>query len=227
MSQEQRLRKRIADAEASYERLRVRHDKLRFARELETRAEEQLRMDAVLERASSDMDAAERELSALEDKLAALLGPASAPVRARPFDIAFSHVPDDDGLLGELLVHIDPLVRSGVTVWPERESLSAPDAGSAPREVIESARILVLMASPAYLAAREIREVHLPIAMRRAGAESALVIPLILRACDWRSAAFHALSPLPQTGVPVVAAADRDPVWVEIAQALRVVTRSQ
>lgn len=63
-------------------------------------------------------------------------------------------------------------------------------------------------------------------ALKRHEAGEAIVIPVILRACDWHHAPFGKLLASPRDGKPVTQWPDRDEAFLQVAQAVRKVAET-
>jgi hypothetical protein len=61
--------------------------------------------------------------------------------------------------------------------------------------------------------------------MERHESGDAIVIPVILRACDWHHAPFGKLNATPPDGKPISQAADQDQAFLEVAKAIREATK--
>ncbi len=58
-------------------------------------------------------------------------------------------------------------------------------------------------------------------AIERHDAGEAVVIPIILSACDWHGAPFSKLRALPKDARPIKKWNDRDEAWLDVVQGLR------
>ncbi len=64
-------------------------------------------------------------------------------------------------------------------------------------------------------------------ALQRMDRKEATIVPIVLRACDWKSTALGSLQPLPQPdGVPVSDPLN-DPVWLDVVTALSVTVKKR
>ncbi|HSN97811.1 MAG TPA: TIR domain-containing protein, partial [Candidatus Nanopelagicales bacterium] len=85
---------------------------------------------------------------------------------------------------------------------------------------LESARLILLLISPDFLASEE-HDAQVERAMERSDAGSARVVPILLRPCEWEAGRFKKLQPLPRSRKPVTRAGDQDEAFTEIARELR------
>jgi hypothetical protein len=63
--------------------------------------------------------------------------------------------------------------------------------------------------------------------MERQERGQAIVIPVILRACDWHGAPFGRLNATPPDGTPITQYADRGQAMLEVAKAVRAAARCE
>jgi hypothetical protein len=88
-------------------------------------------------------------------------------------------------------------------------------------EQLESAQVILLLVSAEFLASEYISDVELARALERHNAGEALVIPVILRPVDWKTAPFAQLQALPKDARPVTKWRNRDEAFANIAEGIR------
>jgi PAS domain-containing protein len=140
----------------------------------------------------------------------------------QPVRIFFSYCHRDEDLRDEMVKHLSILKRQKVIeAWYDRDI----DAGSKWEEEIyeqlSKAHIVLLLISPDFLNSEYCYENELKQAMERHEAGKALVIPIVLRSCDWRGAPFGKFQALPKDAKPVTSWPDRDAAFTNIAQGIR------
>jgi hypothetical protein len=86
-------------------------------------------------------------------------------------------------------------------------------------EHFKTANIILLMVSSDFMDYYRLSDdVEKALEKRKQGAR---VIPIILRACDWRTSSFGGLRPLPYNGKPIKQWTDDDEAFLEVTQGLR------
>jgi hypothetical protein len=135
----------------------------------------------------------------------------------------------DSLLLRELVNHLAVLQREGhIRVRSSQDVQAGEEPDGAIRSMLDASRVILLLVSADFLASDAHMAAEVPHALRRHRAGEATVIPVILRPCDWQSAAFAGLQALPEDMTPVTAAPNRDQAWDAVARAVRrVVERLQ
>ncbi len=136
--------------------------------------------------------------------------------------VFFSYSHKDEALRDQLEIQLSSLKRQGVIeVWHDRRIDAGQEFAKAIDQHVETDDIILLLVSPDFIASDYCYEKEMTRAMERHEAGSAVVIPVILRACDWHGTAFGKLNATPRDGKPVTQFADRDEAMLEIAKAVR------
>ncbi len=133
---------------------------------------------------------------------------------------SYSHV--DEEMRDLLEVQLSMLTRQGIIkTWHDRRIGAGQEIGSDISRNLEDADIILLLVSPNFIASDYCYDREMKRAMERHEAGEAIVIPVILRACDWHPAPFGKLNATPRDGRPINQATDRDQAFLEVAKAIR------
>jgi hypothetical protein len=81
--------------------------------------------------------------------------------------------------------------------------------------------IILLLVSPDFLASEYCYGIEMARAMERHSAGEAIIIPVILRACEWQHAPFGNLNATPSDARPITQFPGRDQAMLEVAKAVR------
>ncbi|WP_437637570.1 TIR domain-containing protein [Sorangium sp. So ce854] len=139
-----------------------------------------------------------------------------------PVDVFISHVPEDERPLGRLEVHLGLMKRQGLLRTWHRGRVGAggePGADAAAR--LDAAWLILLLVSADYLASEDCFTHEMTRALARHDSGAARVIPVLVHACDWASAPFARLEPLPTGSKPVSSWRNRNEGWANIARGIR------
>jgi internalin A len=148
--------------------------------------------------------------------------PLDSVVPAKAVFFSYSH--KDETLRDELETHLKLLQRQGViSTWHDRRILPGSEWDHEIDHHLERAKIILLLVSADFIASNYCWEKEVEVAMRRHNEREAVVIPVMLRACDWNSAPFARLQGLPREMKPVTTWADRDAAWTDVAKGIRAV----
>ncbi|WP_437969908.1 SUMF1/EgtB/PvdO family nonheme iron enzyme [Sorangium sp. So ce260] len=139
-----------------------------------------------------------------------------------PIDVFISYARKDAALLGELVTHLALMHHQGlVRTWHDREIEAGADWGAEILGRLDAARIVLLLVSADFLASPSCWDREMARAMARHTAGAAHVVPILLRACDWKAAPFAALAALPDGERPIQSWPDRDEAWTDVTARLR------
>jgi len=134
--------------------------------------------------------------------------------------MSYSHT--DEALRDELEKHLAGLRRQEViTTWHDRRIGPGEELHGQISAQLDAADIILLLVSADFLASNYCYDVEMNRAMERHEQESARVIPVILRPCDWHGAPFGKLMAVPTDGRPVVKHATLDDGFLEVSRAVR------
>jgi hypothetical protein len=136
--------------------------------------------------------------------------------------VFFSYSHADEALRDQLEKQLSLLKRQGIIeVWHDRRIGAGQDFGKEIDRHVETDDIVLLLVSADFLASDYCYDKEMARAMARHEAGEAIVIPVILRACDWHGAPFGRLNATPPDGRPVTQYPDRDQALLEVAKSVR------
>lgn len=144
------------------------------------------------------------------------------PQRHGATRLFISCAPQDDQLRADLETHLALLERlEMLATSTDRDVAAGEDWRKARSEKLESADILLLLVSAHLIESDYLWGVEMKRAMELHEAGAAQVIPILVRACQWRGAPFAKLDALPRNGEPVSTWARPDEAWAQIAEEIR------
>lgn len=136
--------------------------------------------------------------------------------------VFFSYSHADEDLRDQLEKQLAMLTRQGVIeTWHDRRIGAGQELGQVIDDHINSDDIILLLVSPDFIASDYCYDIEMKRAMERHDAGEAIVIPVILHACDWHHAPFGKLLGTPKDGKPVTQWPDRDEAFLQVARAVR------
>ena len=152
----------------------------------------------------------------------------SSPIAGATNEIFCSYAHEDLQYIEALRSHLRQLEREGIiSSWYD----GLIGAGQHWQREIEthlkSANIILLFISADFLNSDFCMETELPIALDRSHRKDALVIPVILRSCDWQATPFAHLQALPTGVTPIEQWQHRDEAYTEIVKSIRGFVHSQ
>ena len=133
--------------------------------------------------------------------------------------VSYSH--KDERFREGLTVALTLLRRNGqISVWDDRKILPGQEWGREIDQNLETANIVLLLVSPDFIAS-DYAHSEMERALERQESGSAIVVPIIIRACDWQNSPIWELQVLPKEGRPVKSWRDPDRAWLDVTQGLR------
>jgi hypothetical protein len=136
--------------------------------------------------------------------------------------VFFSYSHADEALRDQLEKQLAILKRQGVIdTWHDRRIGAGQNIDNAIDKHINSDEIILLLVSADFLASDYCYNKEMTRAMERDRLGEAIVIPVILRACDWHNAPFGKLNATPRDGKPITQWADVDDAFLQVVKAVR------
>lgn len=143
-------------------------------------------------------------------------------IELSPLELFYSYSHKDEDLCDQLLSHLSGLRRQGVsTDWHYRCISAGQEWEGQIDEHLNSAHIILVLISSAFLDSDYCNDVELKRALERHEASEARVIPVILRACDWQDSPLGKLQALPKGGRAVQSWQDIDEAFTDVAKSIR------
>lgn len=137
-------------------------------------------------------------------------------------EVFFSYSRKDERLKKKLETHLATLQHQGIiTGWHDRRINPGEDWKGQIDNHLSTARIILLLVSADFLASPYCRDVEVQRAVERHEAGKALVIPVILRPCDWGGTPFDKLQALPKDGKPITTWRNSDQAFTDIVSGIK------
>ena len=134
--------------------------------------------------------------------------------------ISYSH--KDEELRNELNIHLSSLKRLGqVSVWYDRRILGGSEFSKEIDTHIDSADIILLLVSPDFIASDYCYDIEVDRALERHNKGDAVVLPIILRPCNWHDLPFGKLMATPTDGKPILKFSSLDDGFLEVINELK------
>jgi TIR domain len=150
------------------------------------------------------------------------MAPSNSPISAAPVDVFIAYSRKDDDLRSKLVTHLSLLKRqSKISAWYDGDIEVGSEWEVQLQDRLDSSPIILLLISADFLASEYCYETEMKRAIERHQAKTALVIPILLRPCDWQGSPFSALQGLPKDLKPVTLWSDQDSAFLDIAKGIR------
>jgi hypothetical protein len=139
-----------------------------------------------------------------------------------PIEVFCSFAKADASLLEQLEHHLSLLQRRGMIATWHRHQINAGDDRQAEIDAhLSTSPLILLLISPDFLTSDYCYETEMQQALQRHETGQARVIPILLRAVDWKGAPFAHLQVLPTTSQAITGWGNQDEAWADVAQGIR------
>jgi HEAT repeat protein/energy-coupling factor transporter ATP-binding protein EcfA2 len=134
----------------------------------------------------------------------------------------YSYSHKDEPLRAQLETHLKLLQREGyIAAWHDRRILGGQEWKGQIDDNLTAADVILLLVSADFIASDYCYDIEMKAAMERHERKQAIVIPVIIRDCDWHSAPFGKHQVLPKDGKAVELWKPRSTGWKDVAQGMR------
>lgn len=86
---------------------------------------------------------------------------------------------------------------------------------------LETADVIIFLVSPDSIAPDYIQAVQIKKAIERHERGDAIIVPIILRPCDFPSLVLSKFQPLPKAAKPISTWQDKDEAWLDVLQGIK------
>jgi hypothetical protein len=139
-----------------------------------------------------------------------------------PIKLFYSYAHKDEPLRDELETHLSNLKRQGlIASWHDRDIPAGSEWAGDIDENLEKADVILLLVSANFIASNYCFEKEMKRALERHEAKQAVVIPIILKPCDWTGVPFGKLQGLPKDAKAVTTWPNQDEAWTDVAKGIR------
>ncbi|MGJ8528609.1 toll/interleukin-1 receptor domain-containing protein [Maritalea sp.] len=140
----------------------------------------------------------------------------------------FSYSHADEDLRDMLEKHLAALKHQGlIEFWHDRRISAGTELDGAIDKNLNDAGVILLLVSSDFIASRYCYDVEMKRAMERHQKNDAVVIPVILRPCDWHDTPFGMLLGVPRDGKAITSWTNLDEAFLDVVQAIKKVVRKQ
>lgn len=136
--------------------------------------------------------------------------------------LVYSSTPTDESLRAQLADYLHPFVqREGIVEWHEGLIPPGADIVQARQQAWRSADVMLLLLSADYFVSEVYDADEVQYALERQRRGQLLIIPILLRPCDWQLTLIAQLQCLPRDGQAVTTRKDQETTLFSVAQEIR------
>lgn len=112
-----------------------------------------------------------------------------------------------------------------IILWSDSRLAGGEDWNQEIENALKAADIILFLVSSAFLASDYVRDNEMALAMKRAEAKEAVVVPVILKDCGWQDEKWQKYGALPDPKKPVLDWEDQEKAFYDVEKGLREVIK--
>lgn len=133
----------------------------------------------------------------------------------------------DNEYLEEFKVHIAGLKRNKlIEDWTDQEITPGKEWKNALKEKLHAADIIFFLVSPDFIASDYIHDVEIKTALERYDKGEVIVVPIVIRPCDFESLQIKRFQALPKDIKPISKWDDKDEAWLNVVEGIKKLLQS-
>jgi len=134
--------------------------------------------------------------------------------------ISYAH--EDELHLKQLTNRVKGLERQElIESWSDNEILPGMDWDDEIKSQLADADVIIFLISPDFIASEYIHKVELKNAVKRHNESEVIIIPVVIRPCDFSSLEIKKFQALPKGAKPISKWEDKDDAWLDVLQGIK------
>lgn len=143
-------------------------------------------------------------------------------MKSTPHKVFISYCHSDEKFKDELITHLSSLKRKKIIEeWHDRKLIPGQEWDKSIKQELKDADIIILLISADFLASNYCFDVEIQEAMKKHDQKEAVVIPIIIRLCDWQDLPFSKIQGLPKDAKPISTWEDRDAAYLDVINGIK------
>jgi O-acetyl-ADP-ribose deacetylase (regulator of RNase III) len=139
--------------------------------------------------------------------------------RSRPVNVFLSYAHEDKRYRERLVTHFATMMKRGVIQhWDDRAIVPGSNWDNEINTALDEANIVLFLISADFMASGYIDSVEIRRSFERHGRGEAILIPVLVRATDWRGTELSTLQALPGDGKPISEWPNQDKAYVDVVE---------
>lgn len=140
--------------------------------------------------------------------------------------ISYSH--KDESFKETLDEHLALLKRNYVIeTWNDRKLIAGQDWDNEISENLLSSDIIIFLVSSSFISSDYCFSIEMKKALELHKTQEAIVVPIIIRSCDWQSSDFGSIQGLPKDAIPISRWDDQDDGWLNAVNGIKELIKSK
>jgi len=134
--------------------------------------------------------------------------------------ISYSHT--DEELKNRLINHLSSLVRKeAINIWHDRKLIAGYDFDHEIKQELLDSDLILFLISSEFIASDYINDVEVKKALDMHEKGDAIVVPIILRPCDWKELKFGKIQALPKDANPIINWGNMDQGFMSVIDGIK------
>ncbi len=144
-----------------------------------------------------------------------------------PLKLFISYAHKDEAYLEELQIYLTMLKREGkIEVWTDEALLAGQAWDDKIKANLENADIIVMLVSQPFIASGYITDVEVKKAIERYNKGENVIIPIIIRPCEFSHLEISKFQALPKSAKPISTWDNQDEAWLDVSKQIRVLVEN-
>jgi len=128
----------------------------------------------------------------------------------------------DSAFLDDFKTHIAGLKRNNlIEEWTDQQIKPGEVWEKTLKRELETADIIIFLVSPDFIASDYIHDVEVDKAIERHNKGELIIVPVIIRSCDFESTKLNIFQALPKNAEPVSKWEDKDEAWLNVVEGIK------
>ena len=134
--------------------------------------------------------------------------------------ISYSH--KDEKFKEDFEDHLSSLKDQNIIdVWHDREIIAGQEWKDEIDENLANSEIIIFLVSASFNSSQYCTSIELTQAIKQHQEGKSILIPVIIRHCDWQAYSYGKFQGLPKDGKPIASWSDSDEGWLDVIQGLK------
>lgn len=134
--------------------------------------------------------------------------------------ISYTH--KDEPFKDDLIEHLSGLKENGsISSWNDRQIMPGEEWDDAIKKNLTEADIVLFLVSSSFMASNYIKDVEIKHTLERYRNNEVIIVPIIIRPCDFSMLPISKLQALPKDAKPISTWADRDEAFLNVVNGIK------
>lgn len=142
--------------------------------------------------------------------------------------IFISYAHEDESFKDALVKHLSGISRNGlVQIWTDTTIQPGQEWDQEIRSALHAADIILFLVSADFMASNYIHNIEIAQAIERHNSGRVVIVPVIIRPCDFRSLPLKKFQALPKNSIAVTKWSDQDEAYLNIVQGIKMLITAE